>query len=302
MIGIVGTVPDLKFPVMHGRVHLDGVYLTIAKQKIPIHRGTPALLAAAVAASDEMAGQDIYAFLVGDIGKGDGSRQLYRFLAQHLHEFNDIRILTFHYLQPDVDWHNKVLFAVEEITPRPILIADAGFMYAAKMSGQAACYDLFTPDVGELAFLADEFAPHPFYTRGFILHQNDNIRELIQRAYHYRNASKILLVKGKRDTVADENHIIKTIDSPSFGAMEAIGGTGDTLTGLVTALCGAGYQLAEAAVQAASVNRWIGFYADPTPETHVAELVCKIPRALSKILGHVHQEDTHRRFNEKTAH
>jgi ADP-dependent NAD(P)H-hydrate dehydratase / NAD(P)H-hydrate epimerase len=49
---------------------------------------------------------------------------------------------------------------------RPILIADAGFMYAAKMSGQAACYDFFTPDVGELAFLADEMAPHPFYTRG----------------------------------------------------------------------------------------------------------------------------------------
>jgi len=45
------------------------------------------------------------------------------------------------------------------------LIADAGFMYAAKMSGQASKYDLFTPDVGELAFLADEEAPHLFYTR-----------------------------------------------------------------------------------------------------------------------------------------
>ena len=90
--------------------------------------------------------------------------------------------LTFHYLQPDVDWHNKVLFAVETMQQRPILIADAGFMYAAKMSGQSECYDFFTPDVGELAFLADELAPHPFYTRGFILHENNNITDLIHQA------------------------------------------------------------------------------------------------------------------------
>ena len=57
---------------------------------------------------------------------------------------------------------NRVLFAVEEMAKRPVLIADAGFMYAAKMSGQSSKYDLFTPDVGELAFLADEEAPHPF--------------------------------------------------------------------------------------------------------------------------------------------
>jgi len=35
------------------------------------------------------------------------------------------------------------------------------------MSGNAQSFDLFTPDAGELAFLADEEAPHPFYTRGF---------------------------------------------------------------------------------------------------------------------------------------
>ncbi|MFO7970579.1 MAG: sugar kinase, partial [Desulfobacterales bacterium] len=59
--------------------------------------------------------------------------------------------------------------------PRPTLIADAGFMYAAKMSGLSEAYELFTPDAGELAFLADEEAPHPFYTRGFILHEENLI-------------------------------------------------------------------------------------------------------------------------------
>ena len=37
------------------------------------------------------------------------------------------RTFVFHYLQPDVDWHNRVLFAVQEMQPRPLLIADAGF-------------------------------------------------------------------------------------------------------------------------------------------------------------------------------
>ena len=63
-----------------------------------------------------------------------------------------------------------------------MLIADAGFMYVAKMSGAAPLYDLFTPDVGELAFLADEDAPAPLLHRGFILHE-DNSPDLIARAY-----------------------------------------------------------------------------------------------------------------------
>lgn len=82
--------------------------------------------------------------------------------------------------------------------PQPLLIADAGFMYAAKMSGQSEAYDLFTPDAGELAFLADEEAPHPFYTRGFILHEENHVPELIARAYAHKNAAKHLLIKGKK--------------------------------------------------------------------------------------------------------
>ena len=53
----------------------------------------------------------------------------------------------------------------------------------AKMSGFASAYDLFTPDVGEMAFLADEAAPHPSYTRGFLLQEEERVPELIQRAY-----------------------------------------------------------------------------------------------------------------------
>lgn len=284
MLAVVGTVPDLSFPLTHGPVRLLDGHLYIADKKVPINRGTPALLAAAVKTSEYLELEDIYAFLIGDTGLGDGSRRLYGYLEQHLMDFDPIHVLTFHYLQPDVDWHNRILFTIEALYHRPVLIADAGFMYAAKMSGQAPTYDFFTPDAGELAFLADEKAPHPFYTRGFILHRDDGVPDLIERSYQYGNAAKFLLVKGKTDYIVNQNQILETVEAPSFDAMEAIGGTGDTLTGILTVLCGYGFGPAKAAITAAKVNRLMGQYARPNPATQVVDLIDKIPRAIQKQL------------------
>jgi len=168
---------------------------------------------------------------------------------------------------------------------RPILVADAGYMYVAKMSGRSDAYDLFTPDVGELAFLADELAPHPFYTRGFLLHEENRVSDLITRAYVHRNASKYLLVKGRKDYVANKNGVQAIIDSPLEEAMEAIGGTGDTLTGIVAALVATGIDIREAAITASKVNRLAGVYAHPTPATQVREIIHHIPKALGEILS-----------------
>jgi NAD(P)H-hydrate repair Nnr-like enzyme with NAD(P)H-hydrate dehydratase domain len=67
--------------------------------------------------------------------------------------------------------------------------------------------------------------------------------------------------------------------------MEAIGGTGDTITGIVAALIEAGWEVAEAAVAAARINRLAGQYATPTPASSVTELIRHIPRAVSEILA-----------------
>ncbi len=54
--------------------------------------------------------------------------------------------------------------------------------------------------------------------------------------------------------------------------MEAIGRTGDTLTGIVTALIASGNDIDKAAVLAAQSNRLAGQYARPTPATQLLDI------------------------------
>ena len=295
MLAVIGTVPDQDFSLATGRVDMTGNQLSINGKDILINRGTPALLGAmmtalkALSRSQDAAGDNIEnatGFIAGDIGLGNGSIKLYQYLVDNISHM-DIDVIVFHYLQPDVDWHNKILFKLNDLKKKPIIIADAGFMYAAKMSGLASSYDLFTPDVGELAFLADEKAPHPFYTRGFILHENNKIPDLISRAYTHDNAPKHLLVKGSTDYVADKDGIMFSVNSPVVEAMEAMGGTGDTLTGIVTALIGTGMEIPKAAKIAAKINRLAGHFANPTPATQVYEIIKHIPTALEKVLKEI---------------
>lgn len=283
MLAVVGTVPDLEFPLVAGKVTLENGDICIQERKIPIKRGTTALLAAAIKTLETLIQGELFSYLIGDIGSGNGSQRLYQYLIKDLTRVN-FHAIVFHYLQPHIGWHSRILSTIQKMAQKPILIADAGFMYVAKMSGKATNYDLFTPDMGELAFLADELAPHPFYTRGFLLHEENRVPELIARAYQHGNAARYLLVKGRKDYFADRDGVQAIIDHPMEEAMEAIGGTGDTLTGIVAALIASGMELRQAAILAARVNRLAGSYAQPSPGTQVSEIIPHIPKALEDIL------------------
>lgn len=279
MLAIVGTVPEQDFPLLAGKVELDGRYIRVGGREAAVKRGTPALIAAALRTAEFLNLEEPFAYLVGDIGRGEGSKKLYQYLEENIRQ-TSFRAIALHYIQPIVEWHNKVLEAILEMRPKPVLIADAGFMYVAKMSGRSSHYDLFTPDVGELAYLADDVAPHPFYARGFILHEQDRVPDMIAEAYAHNNAAAFLVVKGVKDYVADRGGIRHVIEDPVEEAMEAIGGTGDTLTGIAAALSASGMDTAQAALIAAKVNRVAGSYTRPTPATQVAEIIDRIPEAL----------------------
>jgi NAD(P)H-hydrate repair Nnr-like enzyme with NAD(P)H-hydrate dehydratase domain len=283
MLAVVGTIPDQSFPIVAGEVALVNNQISIQGKYAFVNRGTTALLGSAIKAGEVLNQPKIFAYLVGDIDIGDGSRRLYKYMVEDIHQ-HDFHTIVFHYIMPYVKRNNDLLSALGKMKNRPILIADAGTMYVAKMSGNALSYDLFTPDVGELAFLSDETAPHPIYTRGFILHEDNKVPDLIARAYANNNAARYLLVKGAQDYVSDKEKVIATIDNPMVEAMEAIGGTGDTLTGIVAALIANGMEIKEAAIVAAKANRLAGYYASPTPATQVLEVIEQIPRALRETL------------------
>lgn len=287
MFAVVGTVPSEKFPLVCGSVSLSGKNLIVENQTVVINRGTPALLATAAQVCAFFDEPPPVAYLIGDLGTGKGSRQLYAHLEVLLPS-ESYEGLTFHYIQPDVDWHNRVLFSIQEMVRRPILIADAGFMYAAKMSGQANAYDIFTPDIGELAFLADEKAPHPFYTRGFIFHEENRVPELIEKAYLHGNASRFLMIKGEQDVLADASGVLKTVVEPCVPSLEAIGGTGDILTGLIAALTGIGKDIPSACVSASIISRMAGEAADPDPGSQVMDIIKEIPAALKRFYANDH--------------
>jgi len=92
------------------------------------------------------------------------------------------------------------------------------------------------------------------------------------------------MVKGKKDYLADETGILETVDAPVEEAMEAIGGTGDTLTGLVSVLMDTEMDIKDAAVIAMRANRLAGRFAKPTPATQIAEIILHIPKALRQAM------------------
>ena len=240
MLAVIGTVPDPDFPLVYGEADLDRRNPYGGRPCLPGEPGHPGPAGRGCANRPDPGPAPYPTPFSSVTSAWVTAVKSSMNISASIWRRPNFTTLCFHYLLPDVDWHNRVLFAIEDMARRPILIADAGFMYVAKMSGQAGQYDLFTPDVGELAFLADEEAPHPFYTRGFILHEDNLAPDLINRAYTFDNAAKYLLVKGKVDYVAAREGILATVTEPDLEVLEPIGGTGDTITGIVAALIDAG--------------------------------------------------------------
>lgn len=287
---IAGTVPENDFPLYTGGIEADcrvedAMLVLPDGRELPVARGTTALVATAIVASKAMCRPLPRVLLVGDCGTGKGSAEAYSWLSENLATIakkTGLEGLTFHYFYPDLDGHNKVFMALEELNPKPLLVADAGFMYVAKMSGYATSYDLFTPDIGELAFLADEKAPHPFYTRGFLLAEEEDVPKLLKRAKSHDNCPANMIIKGKTDYILCSGELVAKVSEPSVEAMECIGGTGDIVTGMATAYLAAGEPICRSAYWGARAARYLAQFCQPNPATQAAELIGKIGPMLAK--------------------
>jgi len=88
----------------------------------------------------------------------------------------------------------------------------------------------------------------------------------------------LLLVKGKTDYVAQGGEILCTINEPDVPHLEPIGGTGDTITGLVSGLVYSGLAPKDAAIFACRTNRTAGKLVGPNPATKVKDIIDQFPR------------------------
>jgi hypothetical protein len=273
MMLIAGTVPIRDFPLTAGRVAAEGGDLVVDGRRIPCAQGSGAMISAALAATEHLKLEAPQVVVAGDIGQGKGTREIYEYLIQKVGDICP-QVMALHYCLPIMALTRRLCESIQRCPHRVVMIADAGSMYAAKAAGLATHFDIFTPDASEMAFLADPDATHPAYIARHLFDADiGRTPQLVAAAYEHKNAARLLLVKGSTDHVVDGGDIVASVDEPNVPALEAVGGTGDTITGLVSAFVYAGLEPHEAAIIAARSNRMAGKFAQATPATRVRQII-----------------------------
>jgi len=288
MLLLSGTLPvghDDSISV--GEVRYDRVNMSVGGREIPAEMrsiGATALMAAASTAAEALGMEAPIGLVAGDVGDGSGSRMVYRYLTEEAGGLG-VSTVTLHYILPLRAEFMDFVEMTDYWEKRPFLIADAGALLIAKATGLCSKFDLFTPDAGEISFLADPDAGHPAYVKASLFEvDTTGVPDLIGRAYSMHNAPRYLLVKGPVDFVSDNGRIVHTVSEPSVPVMEAIGGTGDTITGIVSALISGGIEPTRAALLALKANRLAAQLCDPTPATQVFEIIDRIGEAITRTM------------------
>jgi len=278
---VAGTYPVACGNLLEGAASIDfDGRLRVSDDSLPSGPGVSALLAAACKTSELLGCDSPHALLAGDIGRGDGSAEIYARVAETARRLSS-DIVVFHYLKPVM---SLMSIACEELlsnSASTLLIADAGGMYAAKAAGLARRFELMTPDVGEIGFLADPDISHPAYASPFhVGSQPFDPADLARQAWETGGSSNTLIVKGSTDHIVYRGNTVHVIGDPSVPALEAIGGTGDTLTGIACALIAAGYPSPDAGYMACVLNRQAGLLMQATPAMRAADLVQTLPEVI----------------------
>jgi NAD(P)H-hydrate repair Nnr-like enzyme with NAD(P)H-hydrate dehydratase domain len=278
-----GTLPFSLDSLVVGRVGFDGASITVGQARIPgryMTIGATAMIAAAHETAKALGTELPSCVLATDTGDGVGSRLVYRYLAEEAGGLGP-STLTVHYVLPLRNEFMEFVEMADYWSRRPFLIADAGALLIAKATRLCKSFDLFTPDAGEMAFLADADAGHPAYVKASLFEvDTTQVPGLIARAEEAGNLPEYLLVKGPVDFVAKGGKVQLTVSEPNVPAMEAIGGTGDTVTGIVSALVAGGIEPVRACHLGLKANRLAGKMCNPTPATSVFEIVRQIGKAV----------------------
>ncbi len=288
MLVLAGTIPIKDMPLTTGICRYEKGKLSIGESVLEgkyVTLGTSARASAATITCQTLGVEPPYMVTIGDTGMGEGTIKILDHLTSELANLKPT-VLTMHYLLPSKEPFIRLINAVWSLSPKPFFVADAGALLNAKAIGLAKKFDLFTPDPGELSFLADPDAAHPAYVQYLIFKvDNTEIARLGKEAYEHGDAPHYLLVKAAVDHVLVDGEVAGVVKEPLVPALEPIGGTGDTITGIVSALIHSGMDPVKACLNAALINRYMGEIVSPTPATLIGQLIPFIPEAINKVLG-----------------
>jgi NAD(P)H-hydrate repair Nnr-like enzyme with NAD(P)H-hydrate dehydratase domain len=280
-----GTLPVEYTSVIIGKIKYDHSDMFIDQTEIPkeMHSiGAVAMMAAASKTAEALGIEPPMGVVAGDLGDGTGSRMVYRYLTQNAGALGASAV-TVHYILPLRKEFMDFVEMTDYWLKRPFMIADAGALLIAKATKLCDKFDLFTPDAGEISFLADPDAGHPAYVKAALFEvDTSEVLRLVHVAYETKNAPRYLLVKGPTDYIVDGGNVIHEISEPNIPAMEAMGGTGDTITGMVSVLVSGGFDPVIAGLVASKANRLAGQLCNPTPRTRVFELIDHIAEAVRR--------------------
>ena len=288
MLLLAGTIPVEDMPLTYGTCKYGERKLVIGDYVLTdnyVTLGTATMISAASSTCQALGIKEPQAVVSGDIGRGEGSLKIFRFLTDEVAKLKP-KVLTIHYILPAREQFIELVNTVVKMEEKPFFIADAGALLNAKAVGLSKKFDLFTPDPGELSFLADPDAAHPAYVRHFIFDvDTTEVVRLGKEAWEHGDTPRYLLVKAATDHIFVEGKVVGVVKEPFIPALEPIGGTGDTITGIVSALIYSGIEPAEACIKAAKINRLMGELSNPTPATRIAQLIPFIPEAVKKVVG-----------------
>ena len=277
MIVLIGTVPSPS-GLYAGTAALSADSLGVGGTRFPIERGTAAMAAACARVCAFYGLPAPLCLFGGDTADGKGTALMFAEVQANLEHY-DPSVVVLHYLFPKLACAGPFMEKVNSLSKKPRIIADAGGMYLMKAAKKSESCDVFTPDLAELAFLADEFAPHPLYVRT-TASSPASVGSLVAEAYRHRNAARTLVVKGPIDYVYRGTTLLGTCQQPHIPAMEAVGGTGDTITGIIAALRYRGDS--EPELKALILNRIAGELIKCTPATQIKEFITAIPAAIER--------------------
>lgn len=278
MIVLVGTVP-YKTGLYTGKAIVRDRVLEVSGVSFPVERGTAAMAASCAQVCSFYNLDMPLCILGGDVADGKGTDLMFQEALSNIEKYNP-DLITLHYMFPKIKYGEPFLNKIGSLQKRPQLIADAGGMYLMKTISKSYLFDVFTPDQGELYFLADEFAPHPLYVRNDLLNKSVPTEALLDSAYKNKNTAKTTVIKGAVDYIYKDNVKVKELAQPNIPAMEAIGGTGDTITGMLSAF--RHKNVPDADYKALVLNRLIGELIQCNPATQIIDFIKAIPRALEK--------------------